>query len=54
MRQSRFDDDHHNTDSIEQLLNNKMVSNLQTNRNRMSGMVRESIPTSDEKITSQR
>lgn len=28
MKQSRFDDDHHNTESIEQLLDTKMGSNL--------------------------
>lgn len=36
MKHSRFDDDHHNTQSIAQLLNSKMVSHPNTFRTQFS------------------
>ena len=49
MKQSRFNDDHHNTQSIAQLLNNKMVSNPPTFRSNLSKMGVSTVPNSEEK-----
>lgn len=54
MKQSRFDDDHHNTESIAQLLNSKMNSNTNTFRAKREEITRLSIPSSEDRITSQR
>ena len=49
MKQSRFNDDHHNTQSIAQLLNNKMISNPPTVRTNLSKMGQSTVPNSEEK-----
>ena len=49
MKQSRFDDDHHNTESIEQLFNHKINGNTSTFRSKASVGYRVSIPSSEDK-----
>lgn len=53
MRQSRFDDDHHNTESIALLLSSKMNSNLPTVRSKLSGTVRTFMPEERSKKNNQ-
>lgn len=54
MKQSRFDDDHHNTESIAQLLDSKMQSNLPTIRTKLPESHKNSIIDSQNKKGSQR